>query len=241
VSGSTRLVRRILAGIGAVAVGAVMAAGAWQGYRAVLAQPLRHVVFEGQIDHVPAEELEALTRAIQEAPGGASLDAVRDAARRVPWVRDAAVRRKWPDTVVITFTAHDALARWGDGQLVSPQGVVFPGSDTAALPRFRGPDGSSAAMAVQFPPIARALAPLGSPIARFDLSARGAWQATLANGLVIELGRADVVARAERFAAMWPRLAGEGLASPVVDLRYPNGFAIKRAATTKTGDRPGTP
>jgi cell division protein FtsQ len=145
------------------------------------------------------------------------------------------VRRKWPDTVVITFLAHDALARWNESQLVSSEGVVFAAAEPPAdLPRFRGPDGAAPAMVAQWPAIAKALAPLGSPVARFELSARGAWQATLANGLVLELGRVDVLARAERFAAMWPRLVAQGVSAPVADLRYPNGFALKRAAVSKT-------
>lgn len=233
---STRLVRRILAGCAAVAVGALIAVGAWHGYRAVLAQPLRQVVFEGELDRLPHAELDALTRAVQQAPGGATLEAVRDAARRVPWVRDAAVRRRWPDTVEITFRAHDAVARWNDDKLVSSQGVVFAAEDAAALPRFHGPEGAAPQMVTQYPAIAQALAPLGSPIVRLDLSPRGGWQATLASGLVLELGRVDVVARAERFAAAWPRLASQGVTTPVVDLRYPNGFALAR--TARTGDVP---
>jgi len=233
-SGSTGLVRRILAGVAAVTVGALLAVGAWQGYRAVLAQPLRHVVFEGELDRLSQVELDALTRAIQEAPGGASMEAVRKAARKVPWVRDAAVRRRWPDTVVITFVVHEPVARWGDGRLVSAQGVLFAADDATERPRLVGPEGSAPEMVARWPEIARAVAPIGSPLVRLELSPRGAWQATLASGFVLELGRVDMVARAERFAAAWSRLAEQGAIGPVADLRYPNGFALKRAADVKT-------
>lgn len=227
---STGLIRRVLKGTAAVAVGAGLAACGWQLYRLVLAQPFRQVVFAGEVDRLPHRDLDALTRAIQASPAGASLAAVREAARHVPWVADAAARRIWPDTVEITFRTHRAFAQWNDERLVSDTGEVFDAPDAGELPKLAGPEGSAGRMVAQFPALARALEPIGSPLAELHLSARGAWQAVLASGLVLELGRADVVARAERFASAWPRLALPAGAVPHVDLRYANGFALKRAA-----------
>lgn len=235
---STGLIRRILRGAAGVAAAAALAVGAWQGYRAVLAQPFRQVVFTGDVDRLSHRELDALTRAIQSAPEGASLAAVRDAARRVPWVRDASVRRKWPDTVEIRFHTHQAFATWNGEQLVSDRGVVFSAEGAGPLPRLAGPDGAAPLMVERYPQLARALEPIGSPLVQLTLSPRGGWQARLASGLVLELGRADVLARAERFAAAWPGVAAQGLESMHADLRYPSGFAVKRSVDTTTGDRP---
>lgn len=229
---STGLIRRVLRGLAGCAVLALLAGGGWQLYRLVLAQPFRHVVFAGEVDRLPHRDLDALTLAIQAHPEGLPLAAVREAARRVPWVRDAGVRRRWPDTVEITFHAHRAFARWNEDRLVSDAGEVFEAPDAGALPKLAGPEGSAPAMVAQFPALARALEPLGSPLATLNLSARGAWQAVLASGQVLELGRVDVLARAGRFAEAWPRLAQQGYSAPHVDLRYANGFALKRATTT---------
>jgi cell division septal protein FtsQ len=68
-------------------------------------------------------------------------------------------------------------------------------------------------------------------IVEFRLSPRGGWHATLASGLAIALGRDDWRPRAERFVAAWPRLAPEARGTAYADLRYPGGFALKRAAT----------
>ena len=62
-----------------------------------------------------------------------------DAARLVPWVRDASVRRLYPDAVEIRFTTYEAMARWDEKHLVSREGAVFEARDASALPRFRGP------------------------------------------------------------------------------------------------------
>lgn len=223
--------RRILAAFAGVVVAALIAIAAWQGYRAVLGQPLRHVVYAGETDRLPQRDLDALARSVQEAQPGASLAEVRDAARRVPWVRDASVRRIYPDTVEIRFEAHRALARWNEAQLVSPEGEVFIAEDATALPRFRGPDGGAPAMAAEYPRLGAALASVGSAIAELRLSARGAWQVVLASGFVIDLGRGDVVPRAQLFAAAWPRLAAQNIETKHADLRYPNGFAVRTATT----------
>ena len=214
--------RRILSALAGVAAVAVLATAAWQGYRAVLAQPFAHVVFAGDLDRLPHRELDALSRSLQAAPGGASLEEVRVVARRVPWVRDATVRRRFPDTVEIHFVAHQALARWNEAQLVSTAGEVFTAEEAAALPRFRGPDNAAAEMAREYPRLVAAVMPVGSPIAELRLTARGAWQVALQSGLVLELGRGDVVPRAERFAEAWPQLVAQGMESRHADLRYPN-------------------
>jgi cell division protein FtsQ len=220
--------RRILSALAGVAVAVLLGVAAWQGYREVIAQPFSHVVFTGDVDWLPQRDLEALTRSIQSAPPAeASLADVREAARRVPWVRDVTVRRRYPGTVEVQFVAHQALARWNEAQLVSPAGDVFTAEETAALPRFRGPEGSAADMAREYPQLVAALAPLASPIAELRLSPRGAWQVALQSGLVLDLGRGEATARAERFASAWPQLVAQGLEFKQVDLRYPNGFAVK--------------
>jgi cell division protein FtsQ len=189
------------------------------------------VVFAGDLDRLPQRDLEALTRAIQGGETTASLAEIREAALRVRWVRDARVRRQAPDTVEIHFEAHRALARWNEAQLVSVAGEVFTAEEAGALPRFRGPEGGAAQMAAEYPKLVAATATLGSPIAEVRLSPRGAWQVGLQSGLVLDLGRGDVVPRAQRFAEAWPQLAAQGTVLKVVDLRYPNGFAVKTTAS----------
>jgi cell division protein FtsQ len=224
---ATRAMGRGIRGAAAFAVVAAIVAVAWWGYGAVLVQPIRHVAFRGDAPRLPKAELDALAQAI-EASGSATLDSVREAARRVPWVRSATVRREFPDIVEITFEAHDAVAAWNEGQLVSGRGEVFTAEAAATLPQLRGPEGSAPAMLRELAALGAALAPLASPIAELTLTARGAWQVALQSGLVLDLGREELRARAERIAATWPQVASRIPEVRRVDLRYPNGFAITR-------------
>ena len=214
--------------LGSVAVTA-LAGGCWYAYTSANAQPVASVTFTGDTERVAREDLDKLAEGIRAmGPGAATLANVREAARKLPWVRDASARRRFPDGMEVHLETYEAMASWNEGFLVSPRGEVFAGRTADKLPKFIGPDGSSLEMAREYAGIAKAVVPLGSPIAELRLSPRGAWQVGLESGLVLELGRGDVVARIDRFAAAWPQLA-QG-APRYADLRYPNGFAMKRPA-----------
>jgi cell division protein FtsQ len=221
-----KLRHRVVPALAAVAVLATLATISWQGYRAVLAQPVKRVVFAGDLERLPKLELEALSQSVQRAERPA-LEAVRDAARKVSWVREATVRRRFPDAIEIHFEAHEALARWNERALVSRRGEVFAAEDASDLPQFRGPDGAAAAMVAEYPAFVAAFAPLASPVKELRLTARGAWEVRLANGLAVALGRGDWQPRAQRFAAAWAGLSEEARATRYADLRYPNGFALR--------------
>jgi len=221
--------RRIVAAVAGVTAAALLAWGAWQGYQATVSLPIQRVVYAGEIDRLAQPELDALTHALLAAPS-APLQAIRASARRVPWVRDATVRRLFPDAVEITFSAYTAFARWNDSQLVSPTGEVFAAPDAGKLPQLRGPDAAAPQVVREYAAVAAVLAPIGA-VAELRLTPRGAWHVTLDSGLALALGRGEWRPRVERFAAAWPRLTDEARAATHADLRYPGGFALKRAAT----------
>jgi cell division protein FtsQ len=229
---STKLGRRILSAAAGIVMALALAMAGWHGYQLLLAQPFKRVVFAGDVERLRALDLDALARAVQSAEQP-SLESVREAARRVPWVREVYVRRQFPDAVEITFEAYQAFARWNERELVNREGEVFAAESAASLPRLRGPEGSAPLVTREFPQVTEALQPLGVPVAELRLSARGAWEVVLASGLTIELGRGDWKDRARRFAMVWPGLAEEVRATRYADLRYPNGFALRTAGKTK--------
>lgn len=221
--------RRIVSGVAGALAAAMLAWGAWLGYAAVVAHPVERVVYAGDLDRLAQEELDALAQAIRAAPA-APIDAIRGSARKVPWVREATVRRLFPDAVEIDFVAYTAFARWNDAALVSREGEVFAAPGAGPLPQLRGPEGTAPQVVREYIEAAAILAPVGG-LAEFRLSPRGAWFAILDSGLSVALGRGEWRPRAHRFVAAWPKLPGEARASSHADLRYPAGFALERAAT----------
>jgi cell division protein FtsQ len=101
---------------------------------------------------------------------------------------------------------------------------------------FAGPPGSELEVTRRYAQFASLLAPLGSSPERVLLGDRLAWQVRMTDGLVLELGRDaasdPVTHRLERFVEAYPRALGNAgqrfpHAQMRVDLRYPNGFALR--------------
>jgi cell division protein FtsQ len=168
----------------------------------------------------------------------ADLEDARGAFEALPWVRHASVRRQWPDRLVVVLEEHRALARWNDeagNRFVNLNGEAFnaPGEAKtgAALPLLSGPDGSEKDVARRYGEVRDLFGRIGKTPAEVALSPRQAWTIKLADGLAIEVGReqpqASVSARLERFVAHYGATVGRIARVDTVDLRYPNGFAVR--------------
>jgi cell division protein FtsQ len=203
--------------------------------------PLRQVVVEQPLRQVTPDQIEQAARvAVVGNFFTVDLDGVRAAFEKLPWVRRAEVRRRWPDTLELDLEEHVAVARWrqadGDSQLVDRQGEVFDAASEQSLPTLAGPDGSAPEMLARYREFAKDLATIGRSPQSLILSRREAWQVKLDDGLLIELGRDEVehplAERMARFStyyrAMLERV--QLAAGSVVDMRYPNGFAVRAAS-----------
>jgi cell division protein FtsQ len=195
--------------------------------------PLREIAVGGELAHTTRAQVEqAVAGHVAGNFFAVDLGEVCTALETLPWVRRAQVRRVWPDRLEVTLAEHVPLGRWGEGGLVSVRGERFGGAGAAALPLLAGPAGSAAEVARRYERFRDLLAPLGAVPVQVVLSPRRAWQLRLEDGLVIELGRdapADPVeARLERLAAAYPQtLARMPRRHELIDLRYPNGFALR--------------
>ncbi|MBL0143403.1 MAG: cell division protein FtsQ/DivIB [Betaproteobacteria bacterium] len=220
----------VRAGSGLAAV-ALLAGAGWYGYDMLARRPISAVHFSGDTARVPPADLDRLASGLRGREAGeVALPAVRDAVKRLPWVRDGVVRRVFPGTIEVAIEAHAPLARWDETRLVSVRGEVFAAPYAGDLPRFSGPEGAAPEMADAWRRFEAAAAPLGSRVAEIRLSERRAWQARLDSGFTFELGRGDIAARLARFAAVWPRVVAGAQWATHADLRYPNGFALRGVA-----------
>lgn len=162
------------------------------------------------------------------------LDRARVSLSKVPWVRDVALRREWPQRLTIEVDEHMPLARWNDSALVNDHGETFVADYDADLPQFNGPEGQSAAVAQRFSEWSALLSPLHLTLRVLALSARGGWEIRAAGesgALAIALGKDEPAAQLARFIEAYPRtlavLARNGTHVERVDLRYRNGFAAR--------------
>jgi cell division protein FtsQ len=198
--------------------------------------PLRTVSVVGDLHHVTSDAIRAgLAGRVSGNFFAANLDALRGAIEQIPWVRRAAVRRQWPDLIQVRIEEQVPIARWSDKGLLNKYGELFAGDADTALPLLEGPPGTESLVAGRYTVFRALLTPLGTDVVELALSPRHAWQVRLASGATLALGREEprepAEARLERFVAAYPQIVA-ALGQPLehVDLRYPNGFAVRTSA-----------
>lgn len=237
---TTRIALRALAAV--VAIAGVVAFGGWLRS---MHWPIHDVRVDGTVAHADREQLKTvMARHARAGFFGVDLEALRAELQGLPWVRDAALRRIWPDTLDVTIREHAVAAHWNEGALLSRRGVAFepPVAHDAQVPRLTGPAGQGTAMLERLRAFRAELEPLDLEVAALHQDERRDWQLELTNGVRLRLGRNDVDARLARFVAVWPRaLANDAGRVARVDLRYPNGFAVawREGAAEPAGKRGG--
>jgi cell division protein FtsQ len=207
--------------------------------------PVRQVVFTQELPHTRRAELEqALPAALKGNFFSLDLEQVRGTLERLPWVRKVELRRVWPAGLEVKIEEHRPLARWGEGrgELVNSFGEVFaataPAAEMAVLPLLYGPSGTAPDVLKRYGEFVGSFKPLGQKPVQVTLSPRLAWQLKLESGMVVEMGReqpkSPVAVRLQRFIETYPETVGRRAVRPsVVDLRYPNGFAMRVAGEGK--------
>jgi cell division protein FtsQ len=173
------------------------------------------------------------------------LDATRREFARLPWVRNAEIRRVWPGRLAIAIEEHRAAAAWNDRALLNTHGEVFPVAAMdkyLGLPRLYAPDGTERETARRYGDFVAVAKPMGMRVEQVVVTTRQSWRVRLhgvdANSVVVELGRDHMDERLARFARFYPLAVATLGPITRADMRYPNGFAAQtkgRAGGPTTG------
>jgi cell division protein FtsQ len=174
------------------------------------------------------------------------MDKARAAFESVPWVRQATLRRIWPDRLAVRLAEHQPVALWqgedGNERLVNLQGEVFEANvgdvEDQNLPQFSGPEGSSAAMLALYRRLLPLLAEQRMEPVALQLSGRGSWRVELDTGATLVLGRGsedELVARSERFLRTVSQITDRFQRDlEHADLRHADGYAVRLRGITTT-------
>lgn len=189
---------------------------------------VRHVDVYGEVQHLNQE---ALAEAIAGVRGNfitVDLASAKARLEEVPWVRQAALERSFPNRLSVHVEEHRPLARWRAGGLVNSFGELFAGSIETPLPLFDGPKDAVAEIKARYDTLVGPLTEIGLSAVGLVVSPRKAWRVRLNNGLTLELGREKIDERLKTFFTAYPStIAAFGDNNRTIDLRYSNGFAIK--------------
>ena len=200
--------------------------------------PVREVQIDGETQHIDMQLVqETLVPYIQQGLLRANVSSMQQSLLTLPWVAKARVSRVWPDTIHVWLAEPEAVALWANDGVVSHQGKVFyiKTLDTQNgnnLPVFEGLEGQAGIMLENYQQMLVILKPLNFTIKRLVLTPRNAWEIELNNNIRLFLGQNEVMERLQRFVDAYPKLSAESeVPIEYVDLRYPNGLAVKRIGT----------
>ena len=199
----------------------------------VVTLPVRSAQISGEFVRVSEADVErAVAPLLVSGLIRADVEALRRAALAVPGVREATVRRAWPDRVEIFVIERVAIARWAGGGFIEVDGTHFSpaggGAPAEALPLLAGPEGAQRRVLDLHAALERVLAPFGMTPVATELTPRGVLYVTLDGG-------ARLVMRPEAAASdagTWAGALAEVMAGRLdeverVDFRYPTGFAVR--------------
>lgn len=191
------------------------------------------------VNHVDQQEVQTLLMPLVKR-GFFTVDVtnIRDHLLQLPWVSDISVRKGWPNNVDVTIIEKSAIAKWNSEGLLSANAEVFaPNSQTYPehLPIFVGPTGTQVTMLENYQHIRDLLAPLKINVSQLELSPFYTWKMTLDNGITLQMGHKEILTRLEHFVKVYPKIVGHRADTiDYVDLRYPNGVAVRFKSTIKT-------
>ena len=179
------------------------------------------------------------------------LTAARLAFEAVPWVRQAVVRREFPNRLKVLLQEHKAAAFWGaegESRMVNSFGEVFEANigeiDQETMPRLTGPDVQAAQILAMYQTLQPMFDDMDMALDQLELNAHGGWRVKLDTGAVIELGGgsvAEVQTHTQRFLRTLTQVTSRYGRTPdaleTADLRHQDGYAIRlRGVTTLAAD-----
>lgn len=230
-----------------VALVTLAVAGA-AGWAVVLASdprrmPVAAVEVQGELSYLTHE---VLVRAVAEPASvgffRVNLPLVRRRLMEVPWVRDAQVRRVWPDRLHVRVTERVPAARWVGGGLVDSEGTLFRPAESEypdGLVELEGPEGTQGLVLRRYRDVKEWLEGGGWKVRRLTADGRRSWRVHTDGGVTLVLGRDPAEAAVRRVSRVLSALqAQSGGTLAVADLRYPNGFAVRWRPPPEAGVSP---
>ncbi|GJM14535.1 MAG: cell division protein FtsQ [Pseudohongiella sp.] len=204
-------------------------------------RPLTEISIENMPQHVSSEALAPLLNQLR-GQGFFDLDvnAAKELLQSHPWIARVEIQRVWPNTIAIEITEEVAIARWGNSSLINQYSELFSPGDIQqwdTLPILIGPPGTQAQLMSQYHDLNQSLMENGLRAGQISLSARGSWELVLTDNTRVVIGREDIERRVSNFARLYshmilrsPPASGATQLGPIdtVDLRYNNGFSVKR-------------
>ncbi|MGF1642615.1 MAG: cell division protein FtsQ/DivIB [Thiotrichales bacterium] len=212
--------------------------------------PFKHVQVRGEIDRIDTERLRAtLAENVKAGFFSQDLAVLQRKLEALPWVHRVALRRIWPNRLLVVLEEQHPIARWGESGLLNRHGEVFAvalAEIPQTLPKISGRPGREHELIQEFIVADQILQGLGLSLVELQEDARLDQRLVLREGMHLALGRKNRQERLQRFAEVYRSTLSPFIARIAgLDLRYANGFAVRwreqDAALRAMGKQHGSP
>lgn len=210
--------------------------------------PIKKIDIQGDFENISHDAFRDQVMAVINAGYySLDLDAMRTTLMSLPWVDDVSVRRQWPSSLYIKVVEKRAVAYWNDDAMISDRGDVFRPDNVQSkrlLPRLNGPEGLHNKVWAFLMVINNDFSLMGFEVVDLNLDDRRAWSfrflpGNIGDEIVVKLGRDYAEDRLARFIRVFSKTNEFNLKNTeVIDLRYPNGFAMKIKNNSATRPKP---
>ncbi|MDU7246911.1 MAG: cell division protein FtsQ [Klebsiella pneumoniae] len=182
--------------------------------------PLSKMVVTGERHYTRNDDIRQAILALG-SPGTfmtQDVNIIQSQIERLPWIKQASVRKQWPDELKIHLAEGNAFS------------VPADRTSKQNLPMLYGPEGSENEVLQGYRDMGQVLAKDKFTLKVAAMTARRSWQLTLNNDIKLNLGRGDTMKRLQRFMELYPVLQQQaqtdGKRISYVDLRYDSGAAV---------------
>lgn len=209
--------------------------------------PIKKVELTNRLENQDGNELQKSVAQILNG-GFFSLDVDlfrADLLSSLPWLKTVAVRKMWPDKLLLSITEHKPVTRWSsidkgvneskNNELLSDEGIIFYPRLTDVqqakfnkMAMFSGPKSNAIKILETCSQISESLKILDVFVKQCGMNERRTWMVKLSNNMEIKLGKESVMQKLERLVRVFSGQLKPYLDSvDYADLRYSNGFSIK--------------
>ncbi len=207
--------------------------------------PIRSVVVEGVYQFADKEVMR--DRVMTQASKGffnLDIENIQRNVEQLPWVKNAYVRRVWPESITVHVEEHKPIARWGDRSLVTAGFKLFSPPQLSSapepelqelvdgLPLLYSPERRHVPLLKLLNETKSMLDAVDAPLEGMVEDERRSITLHLKNDVKVVIGHREVNKRIKRFSEIFrPYVAPVYDDIAKVDMRYTNGFAMARKST----------
>lgn len=201
--------------------------------------PINQILITGQRTQISDSNVEgAIRKEHPESFFELDVNELHKEIEAMPWVYQASVRKRWPNSLNIHVVEEIASARWNNDSLLNQFGQVFDAQlEDEILPNLYGPSGSELTALEGYQTMQSLLNSTQLVITEMTLTERFAWNIQLQNGVRLNLGREAFADRLQRFVDVYPLLQKQEKQVDYIDLRYDTGLAVGWKSEDKFSDK----